>query len=183
MLRLSPFDMALRACSFRRELRAELYDCGLTPLDEDDARPFLIDVRVPFTAEQIHRPSPNPFNKGRDLAAAVEAAFLTAQVRSRIGRVHYRGVSDERLDRVLETGIDVVPTSAPFFSALAPSKALEYGGHPKVVIVLHARSLDRTFRELTARASAKRGGNAHEDISHALRSRRRLDNTAIQMPS
>lgn len=155
MPRLSRFEMALRARQFRSELRKALSERGLTPLDIDYARPLLVDARVPFTPTQIRRPSRHPIERGCELAEILITAFMTAQLESHIGRICYRGVANARLDRVLGSGIDVEPTTAPFFASLFAEKALKYGGSPKVMIVLHASALDRTSRDLDARTSAR----------------------------
>lgn len=61
----------------------------------------------------------------------------------------YRAVSVDRLDTVLETGIDVVPADAPIYCE-SLQKAMEYGHWPKVVTAYHPHGLDRTFREVAA---------------------------------
>lgn len=61
----------------------------------------------------------------------------------------FRGVSIDRLPQVLNTGIDVVPATAPIF-ADSLDKAFEYGGVPKIVLALDPAKLDRTFREVPA---------------------------------
>jgi len=57
-----------------------------------------------------------------------------------------RGVSADRLSYVLRHGIDVDPTDAPIWVS-SIDKAMEYGGWPKLILVLDVTRLDRTFRE------------------------------------
>lgn len=61
----------------------------------------------------------------------------------------FRGVSMDRLRYVLGTGIDVSPTDAPIYVDHI-SKAIEYGGWPKVLLALDVRQLDQTYREVDA---------------------------------
>ena len=61
----------------------------------------------------------------------------------------FRGVSIDRLQNVLDNGIDVLPTDSVIY-ADSYSKAWEYGGMPKVVLALKWAGLDRTWRELPA---------------------------------
>lgn len=61
----------------------------------------------------------------------------------------FRGVSFDRLETILATGIDVDPPTAPIFVSDF-EKAWEYGGWPKVIVALDWRHLDRTFREIPA---------------------------------
>jgi hypothetical protein len=60
-----------------------------------------------------------------------------------------RSVSIERLPTILSSGIDVVPTNAPFYVD-SLSKALEYGGPRKVLLLLSPLKIDHTFREVGA---------------------------------
>jgi len=64
-----------------------------------------------------------------------------------------RGVSADRLTYVLRHGIDVDPTDAPIWVS-GIDKAVEYGGWPKLILVLDATRLDRTFRELATSGDA-----------------------------
>ena len=60
-----------------------------------------------------------------------------------------RGVTLDRLPVVMQTGVDVTPTTAPIYvSDIA--KALEYGGPQKVLILFKRTALDRTFRAVDA---------------------------------
>jgi len=90
-----------------------------------------------------------------------------------------RGVSADRLTYVLKHGIDVDPTDAPIWVS-SIEKAMEYGGWPKLILVLDVKRLDRTFRELatsgdgTERAFLRRTFPtecASEDGSHVWLSR------------
>lgn len=56
----------------------------------------------------------------------------------------YRGVSIDRLPRILATGIDVEPTNGPIWVG-SFEKAWEYGGLPKVVMVLAMDALEPSF--------------------------------------
>lgn len=60
----------------------------------------------------------------------------------------YRAVGLDRLGVVLTTGIDVEPPDAPFFSTPDLSKALEYGGYPKLILVLAPSKLTPSWLEL-----------------------------------
>ncbi len=56
----------------------------------------------------------------------------------------FRGVEIDRLETIVRTGCDVVPSDSPFYAACL-EKALEYGGYNKVVQVFDPQKLDRTF--------------------------------------
>lgn len=60
-----------------------------------------------------------------------------------------RGVALERLDSVLQHGIDVRPTDHPIFVA-DWDKALEYGDWPKLILLLHPGQLRPTGHEVSA---------------------------------
>ena len=62
----------------------------------------------------------------------------------------FRSVSVDRLPAVLARGVDVEPTHAPMYVSHFLSKALEYGGLPKVVLAFDPDALDPTFREIPA---------------------------------
>jgi hypothetical protein len=51
------------------------------------------------------------------------------------------------LPYVLARGLDVAPTDAPIWVSYI-DKAMEYGGLPKLLLVLDPMQLDRTFREI-----------------------------------
>lgn len=59
-----------------------------------------------------------------------------------------RGVSLDRLDSVLQHGIDVWPTDHPIFVD-SWDKALEYGGWPKLLLLLHPGQLRPTWHEVS----------------------------------
>jgi len=59
-----------------------------------------------------------------------------------------RGVAIDCLDAVLEGGIDVRPTTAPIWVS-SMDKAMEYGGFPKLLLLLDNGCLQQTFRELS----------------------------------
>lgn len=59
-----------------------------------------------------------------------------------------RGVSLDRLDSVLQHGIDVWPTDHPIFVD-SWDKALEYGGWPKFLLLLHPGQLHPTWHEVS----------------------------------
>jgi hypothetical protein len=61
-----------------------------------------------------------------------------------------RGVSIDRIGAILEGGVDVRPVDAPIYLD-ALSKALEYGGKEKALMIFDRAKLDRTFREISAR--------------------------------
>jgi hypothetical protein len=61
----------------------------------------------------------------------------------------FRAVAIDRLGAVLQDGIDVYPTTNVIYAEFS-SKALEYGGWPKVLLALRRDSLHRTFREVPA---------------------------------
>lgn len=64
----------------------------------------------------------------------------------------FRGVSLDRLDTVLQQGIDVHPTNGVIWVDNL-EKALEYGEWPKVVLALDTDCLKNTFREIPANSS------------------------------
>lgn len=59
----------------------------------------------------------------------------------------FRGVSHDRLDCVLRSGIDVVPPDSTIYVDDF-EKAWEYGGWPKVMLALDTERLSHTYREL-----------------------------------
>lgn len=59
----------------------------------------------------------------------------------------FRGVRYDRLDYVLNHGIDVEPTDATIYADYL-DKALEYGGMPKLILALNPKMLQRSFREV-----------------------------------
>jgi hypothetical protein len=65
----------------------------------------------------------------------------------------FRGVSLSRLPTILAAGIDVEPTTAPFFVSDF-NKAWEYGDWPKVIMALDRMHLDYTYREITSDTAA-----------------------------
>jgi hypothetical protein len=60
-----------------------------------------------------------------------------------------RGVALNRLDSVLQHGIDVWPTDHPIFVD-DWDKALDYGGWPKLLLLLHRDQLRPTWHEVSA---------------------------------
>ena len=58
-----------------------------------------------------------------------------------------RGVALDRFEQVIATGIDVEPSDAPIWVS-SLDKAMEYGGWPKLILLLDPHCLDRTFREV-----------------------------------
>lgn len=78
--------------------------------------------------------------------------YIDPDDRFKLNMSEFRGVGLDRIEHVIKNGIDVVPSDAPFFAG-AFDKALEYGGIPKVVMVLDPSCLDRTFREIAADAA------------------------------
>lgn len=69
-------------------------------------------------------------------------------------RCEFRGVTFQRLDTVLSTGIDVDPPNSPIYTS-SIEKACEYGGYPKLILALALDSLERTFREIPTSAPAE----------------------------
>lgn len=67
----------------------------------------------------------------------------------------YRGVNLGRLERVLSTGIDVEPPTA-VFSTDSWDKALEYGGWPKLLLVLNQNLLALSTIRVPADTPAER---------------------------
>ena len=61
----------------------------------------------------------------------------------------FRSVKLDRLHDVLRTGIDVTPTDSPIYAEFI-TKAIEYGGWPKVILALDSGQLDLTYREVSA---------------------------------
>lgn len=59
-------------------------------------------------------------------------------------RCDFRGVSIDRLDAVLTSGIDVQPTNSVLFASTF-NKAWEYGGFPKVLMALDTSGMSRTW--------------------------------------
>lgn len=69
--------------------------------------------------------------------------------------VQFRGLSLDRLDCILETGIDVVPSDAVIYTSTA-EKALEYGGDgPRCLVVLRNDRIRPTHKIITADAPAE----------------------------
>ena len=64
-------------------------------------------------------------------------------------RPGYRAVGLDRLQYVLERGVDVDPIDAVIWVNFL-DKALEYGGTEKLVLVFDPKQLDTTFREVRA---------------------------------
>lgn len=62
----------------------------------------------------------------------------------------FRAVGIECLQRILHKGIDVEPTDAVIFTDYFFDKAWEYGGWPKVMLVLEHSKLQRTYCEIPA---------------------------------
>lgn len=58
-----------------------------------------------------------------------------------LSRCQYRAVSWERLQNILETGIDVIPTDSPIYVSNYFDKAWEYGEWPKVMMALDPTKL------------------------------------------
>jgi hypothetical protein len=67
----------------------------------------------------------------------------------------YRSVTLGRLERVLSTGIDVEPPTA-VFSTDSWDKALEYGGWPKLLLVLNQNLLVHSTMRVPADTPAER---------------------------
>lgn len=59
----------------------------------------------------------------------------------------FRCVAFDRLQTVLQTGVDVEPADMPIYVA-DYKKALEYGGSQKIMLVYDTQSLHRTYREV-----------------------------------
>lgn len=104
----------------------------ITELPLCDARVWLIQM----PSVGIH--DSNPF----------DVQFLMRLDRQLLG-ADFRSVSIDRLASVLESGIDVVPSTAPIYVDCF-DKAWEYGGWPKVTLALHRESLEHTHREVSA---------------------------------
>lgn len=81
----------------------------------------------------------------------------------------FRGVSYDRLPTILETGIDVRPTTAPIFVDDF-EKAWKYGGWPKVIMALDAERLERTYREIAAGTPADEVSRLLQDYPRRLES-------------
>jgi len=64
----------------------------------------------------------------------------------------FRGVPIDRLPTVLKTCIDVEPSDAPIYANVV-SKALEYGGWPKLLIGLDTLKMRRTFKQVPSSIS------------------------------
>ena len=62
--------------------------------------------------------------------------------------VLFRSVELTRLSTIIQTGCDVVPPHAPLYASDYPSKALEYGGANKVILVLDPKGLQKTFKKV-----------------------------------
>lgn len=85
-----------------------------------------------------------PEHSGRCKADGLLTTYVSA-----LGRLPaFRAVSLDGLPTVIATGIDVEPSTAPFFSTSDPTKALEYGGLPKLMIVLDENELVPSFQAL-----------------------------------
>ncbi|MET3124393.1 hypothetical protein AAKU67_004008 [Oxalobacteraceae bacterium GrIS 2.11] len=67
----------------------------------------------------------------------------------------YRCVSIDRLPVIVNNGIDVFPTNSVIYVDF-PDKAFEYGGWPKVLLVLNSKQLSPTWEEVEVTASAEK---------------------------
>ena len=84
-----------------------------------------------------------------DLGATLQ--FIAGEVLQRSAdapEVLFRSVELSRLHQVIHTGCDVVPSNAPLFASQCASKALEYGGPEKVVMVFDPARLEKTFKKV-----------------------------------
>jgi len=61
--------------------------------------------------------------------------------------LRYRCVELSRLETIIRTGCDVVPSDSPIYAACL-DKALEYGGYNRVVQVFDPQGLEKTFRKV-----------------------------------
>ncbi|WP_433287790.1 hypothetical protein ACQPZQ_34270 [Pseudonocardia sp. CA-142604] len=62
----------------------------------------------------------------------------------------FRGVSSDRLQTVLQTGVDVVPTNSVIYASDDFDKAWEYGDFPKVVLALDSRKVKPSWQMIPA---------------------------------
>jgi len=60
----------------------------------------------------------------------------------------YRCVNINCLSNVLNNGIDVSPNTSVFYATEHIDKAFEYGGDPKLLLILDAKSLEQTYMEV-----------------------------------
>lgn len=68
-------------------------------------------------------------------------------ISTKIFSYKFRAVEYSRLSYVIKTGIDIDPTDGVVY-AESFSKAYEYGGWPKIMLVLDSSHMQRTYREI-----------------------------------
>ena len=105
---------------------------------------------IPFVFKVVEFPEPPKQTGSAFIDWVNEYKDLGANLSSR-----FRGVSVDRLDVILNIGIDVEPTDSIIFTDMCFSKAWEYGGWPKIILELDSTKLDRTFREVPADTPAE----------------------------
>lgn len=92
----------------------------------------------------------------RDAFKVVVSGILNSMAEQTNLLFEVRGTSFTNLKNVIQNGIDVVPTDAPFFSvAMDVGKALEYGwdNAEKMILLAYDESkLDKTFRQIESDA-------------------------------
>jgi hypothetical protein len=108
-----------------------------------------IDLELVSDAPITILVSPRLRENRADLSAAL--GFIASKsLQKRIGgtEVLFRAVEITKLGQVIRTGCDVVPSNAPLFASDYASKAWEYGGTNKVVMVFERARLQETFKKV-----------------------------------
>ena len=85
-----------------------------------------------------------------DTALMVLVADLAKLVTGSIACSCVRCVDLTRLDMILSSGCDVEPTDAVLWVDKFPSKALEYGGDTKIMLIFDIRKTKATYEEVAA---------------------------------
>lgn len=112
---------------------------GLFPAIELE---LLSDAPVTFLVSSRNR-------ENADLSAALE--FIVNKIYPEFDHAPtalFRSVELPRLGQIIQSGCDVVPTSAPLFASTFASKAWEYGGPDKVVMAFDPARLQATFKKV-----------------------------------
>lgn len=133
---------------FMRRLLEELWKFGLEAQPHAGCvRIFRLSLTLP---EGLERSLQRYNDEVRELIDRIATASMIAERDTDSSVVFFRAVPASRTPRVCATGIDVEPSTAPFAATEHLEKATEYGGVPKLVILLDSSKLAPTYREVSA---------------------------------
>jgi len=121
-------------------------------------------MQLSFSGNKIARLIPHPRHiiwqcdeAGTDLTALQLELFKSGHLSTDACLANvYRGMGLDRLQQVLENGIDAYPTNEAFFADQCISKALEYGGNQmfpdkcrgKIVLAIDESKVERSYTEV-----------------------------------